>query len=734
MIMSPHTDQTINLISNRLPITVSKRRGKLDFRQSTGGLATGLASISNSGKRRWIGWPGIASENMTRHQRAEIEKYLSERDSVPVFLTRNDVKQHYMGFCNETIWPLFHYFPTYAKYHDSYWSAYQRVNRAFRDVVVDHCSREELIWIHDYHLMLLPRLLRDTWPDAKIGFFLHIPFPSFEIFRLLPWRHQILDGILGADVVGFHTFDYVRHFLSSVTRLEDVKRYMDTLEVPGRSIKVEAFPMGIDYAKYSGATSRPEVRSQLASIRKEVGDRKVIISIDRLDYTKGIIQRLEAFDAFLSQHDEYKERVTLILLAVPSRSAVGDYAKLRETVERLVSKINGTHGVIGWVPVWYLYRSVSFERLVAIYEIGDVAMVTPLRDGMNLIAKEFVAAKTEGHGVLVLSEMAGAASELGEAVTVNANDRQAIVDALKTALEMPESEQEQRMRSMQNRLRRHDISNWALNFISNLENIQKARSRRAASSFSTEAMARIVRDYKDSTRHLLILDYDQRIPGALRDVDKAEVHGKIRDYLKSILRGPENEVVFISDLDKETLENWLGDLDASLVAERGAWIREKHRGWQMIEPMPTAWKQTVKTILEMYTSRTPGSFVEEKEHSLLWHYRDASAEPEYHRKQELKEAISAIVEHLNIEVIEHDKTIEIVNAGVRKSQVARLWLGRQNWDFIMGISADPSGDDLFLGFPDNAHSIHLGPGVSSARINVNAISDLEPLFEALTRD
>ncbi len=712
----------LNIISNRLPVSVSKRREELLYTPSTGGLATGLASLSR-GETRWIGWPGIASENLTPGQKADIEKALGRQNNVPLFLSRSDVKQYYQGFCNQTVWPLFHYFQTYTRYDDACWEAYRRVNQAFCDAVIENCSSDDPIWIHDYHLMLLPGMLRKAWPNARIGFFLHIPFPSYEIFRLLPWRSEILRGLLGADLIGFHTFDYVRHFMSSLSRVENIHHRLDRVEVDGRSVKVEAFPMGIDYERFATAAETPDVAKRLAALRAKVGDLKVIVSIDRLDYTKGIPDRLRAFDSFLRQHPEYHEKVTLLLLAVPSRTGVGDYAELKQTLDRLVGRINGTHGTIGWVPVWYLYRSEPFERLMAMYRIADVALVTPLRDGMNLIAKEFVAAKTNSSGVLVLSEMAGAASELGEALIVNANDRQAVVDALQSALKMPEEERRERMRMMQDRLARNDVHQWADNFINTLMEPPEGSLSRQPVSCSPAIVDEILERHDRGNRNLLVFDCNDHIATALAQVDDGG-HDRIRQYLRALAAKPTNEIVFISNLDRKSLDRWLGELDASLVAEHGAWIKEKHGHWQMVQPMRRGWKKTVMPILQMYTTRTPGSWIEERDFSLIWHFESGGTVATYDRKQELWQAVSDLTEHGSIEVIDHENAMEVVSSGVNKSHIARLWIGRHGWDFIMGISGGTSGDDLFHAFPEDSYSIHVGTGRTRARIRMDSVAEL----------
>ena len=463
------------IVSNRLPVSVTKRANELRFQPSAGGLATGLESSRKSRNSWWIGWPGIAEDNISKQQKKQLSTKLKEQTCHSVFLSKKDMQNFYYGFCNKTIWPLFHYFPLYTVYEDRYWQAYKKVNKAFCEAVVRLAKPQDYIWVQDYQLMLLPQLVREKLPNAQIGFFLHIPFPSFEMFRLLPWRKEILNGLLGADLIGFHTYDYERHFLSSTARITGTEHSMGTLTIDDRIIKVDAFPMGIDYDKYSTTAEDPKVKKRLATIRKKAGDRKIIISIDRLDYTKGITQRLEAFDLFLTQNPRYKEKVNLILVAVPSRTGVEDYAELRRQLEGLVGRINGEHGALGWVPVWYLYRFLSFERIAALYNAADVALVTPLRDGMNLIAKEFVATKTDGKGVLILSEMAGAASELGEAITVNAHNKQEIVDAIKQSLEMPIEEQSQRNRLMQDRLSRYTVTRWADDFLEALSGIKKSR-------------------------------------------------------------------------------------------------------------------------------------------------------------------------------------------------------------------------------------------------------------------
>jgi len=413
------------VVANRLPVNAVRRAGELHFRPSPGGLAVGLSSLPVSIERLWLGWPGVTTEKLKGEERQQIAARLDVQDYHPVFLSRRQMEGYYQGFCNKTIWPLFHYFPRRTTYEVRFWKTYRQVNHAFCDEVMRIARPGDRIWVHDYQLMLLPQLLRKKLPNSEIGFFLHIPWPSFELFRLLPWREEILKGLLGADLIGFHTYDYVRHFLSSVCRITGLEHMLGKVSVANRVVQVDAFPMGIDYKKYSQAIEDPGVQKEADKTRKKIGDRKTILSIDRLDYSKGIIERLEAFDLFLSENPQYRGRVTLIMVAVPTRTGVEDYRELRSRLEQLVGRINGEYGTMGYIPVWYLYRSLPFAELTALYNVSDVALITPLRDGMNLIAKEFVATKADKPGVLIISEMTGAASELGEALVVNSCDKAA---------------------------------------------------------------------------------------------------------------------------------------------------------------------------------------------------------------------------------------------------------------------------------------------------------------------
>lgn len=717
------------IVSNRLPISVIKREGRFAYHSSVGGLATGLGSFYKSYESIWTGWPGINSERLNQEEKEEICKKLNAENCHPVFLSRAQVENYYYGFSNKTIWPLFHYFTQRTSYGQKLWNAYKRVNEAFCDAVLEVAGCGDTVWVHDYHLMLLPKLVRKRLPHSTIGFFLHIPFPSFELFRLLPWRKEILEGLLGADLVGFHTYDYVQHFLHSVRGLLGYESSFHQIRAYNFLANADAFPMGIDYDRFAGTVDALETQKGIRKIRKKVGKRKIILSIDRLDYTKGIPQRLEAFDMFLEKNPKYKGKVTLILLAVPSRTQVVHYRVLKQLVDELIGRINGKYGTIDWMPVWYLYRSLPFHNLIALYRAAHVALVTPLRDGMNLIAKEFIATKDDGKGVLVLSELAGAAKELGEALIVNPNNRGEIADAIKEALEMPEEEQIERNLAMQARLRRYDVKRWAVDFMDGLVNIKQDQQEFRRKKISHEAKAALVADYFGCKKRLILLDYDGTLVPFTGNPEKAKPTDRLLGMLEKLSRGKRDEVVIISGRDKETLGNWFGDLNIGLIAEHGVWIKEKGKDWETLELLRNDWKKDVWPILESYVDRTPGSFIEEKDFSLVWHYRKADLELGAVRASELKNNLLNFTANLNLDVLESSKVIEVKNSGINKGRAAQYWLAKKEWDFILAAGDDWTDEDLFGALSDSAYSIKVGLSPSQARYNVETLDDIRSLLK-----
>ncbi len=719
------------IVSNRLPVIVEKGKKGLDFKFSAGGLATGLASFYKSYDSIWIGWPGITSDKTTKEEREEIRNRLRDDfNCVPVFLSRRDIEKYYQGFSNKTLWPLFHYFTQYVTHDRGLWNAYKAVNEKFGEIVSGMAGKDDIIWIHDYHLMLLPELIRKELPNAEIGYFHHIPFPSFEIFRLLPWRTEIIRGLLGSDVVGFHTDDYARHFLISVQRLLGYEYAMGQIHAHDRTVRADIFPMGIDYDKFSGTGRSTEVKKEAGKLGKRLKGYSVILSLDRLDYTKGIIQRLEAFDTFLERNQKYREKVVFVLVLLPSRTQVEQYRILKREIDELVGKINGRYGTIGWSPIRYLYRYLAFPELAALYNIADVCLVTPLRDGMNLIAKEYLASKVQGKGVLIISEMAGASKELSEAIIVNPHNKEEVVGAMCEGLEMPLKEQERRNTAMQQRLSRYNVVRWAEEFIERLENAKKNQKEMETRLLNHAARQRLLNDYKVSEKRLLLLDYDGTLIPFFGRPERARPGKKLLRLLDAIASRTGNKIVLLSGRGKDLLEQWFGSLGIGLVAEHGVWLKGKDQ-WEMIEPLTSDWKEEIRPLLELYMDRTPGSFIEEKEYSLAWHFRRAGSELSKTRARELIDELLTLTANLNLQITEGKKVVEVKNSGINKGRAALRCIAAETWDFILAMGDDRTDEDMFEVLPDTAYSFKVGLGSSLAKFNLKSREEVDILLEEL---
>ncbi len=720
------------IVANRLPVTVERSEGDFKIIPSVGGLATGMSSLSESYDSIWVGFGGVAVDEVPERDYARIRKRLSDEFKChDVALTSREVRLYYEGFSNRTIWPLFHYFPIYTDYDNETWDSYRTVNQKFLDTMASVLKPGDILWIHDYQLLLLSRIIRDRFSGIKIGFFLHIPFPSYEMFRLLPWRREILEGMLGADLIGFHTYSYERNFIDCVHRITGYESVFGQIRMKDRVIKVDSFPMGIDFERYSD-TSGPDVARELKKLKKSLNGKKAVLSIDRLDYTKGIIQRLEAYDHFLQKKPEFRGKVQLFMVAVPSRTGVYRYAKLRREVNELVGRINGKYNTLEWSPINYMFRSVGTATLLALYAVADVALVTPLRDGMNLVAKEYIAARNRMDGALVLSEMAGVAEELGEALIVNPHNRQEVADAIERALTMPKSEQKVRMTRMRERIRRYDVFRWARTYMESLQMITDYQKNLRTRDLEGDLKEGILVRYRNAVKRLLLLDYDGTLTHFVKDPEEARPDSELFEILEKLAADEKNKVAIISGRDRKFLQKNFSSLPITLVAEHGIWIKETKSTWKTVANINTEWKAEVLPLLNFYVDRTPGSFVEEKEFSLAWHYRKADPEMSSIRSKELKSNILSIVSNMNLGIMEGNKVLEIKSLEVNKGKIALFLLSMDDYDFVLGIGDDTTDENLFDALPKGAVSIKVGPDISSANYCVASHRDVRSLLKEFT--
>jgi trehalose 6-phosphate synthase/phosphatase len=635
----------------------------------------------------------------------------------PIFLPEESMDRFYHGFCNKTLWPLFHYFPTLAVYEEQYWQEYRNVNRIFAEAVVNALKPDDMVWVHDYHLMLLPKIIREKFPDMPIGFFLHIPFPSYEVFRLMPraWREEIIEGLLGANLIGFHTHDYTRDFLTSALRTSGHEHQLGILTLRERVVKVDTFPMGIDFERFNQAAQSGETEARVAELRMKCIGQKVIFSVDRLDYTKGLINRLRGYDLFLKNNPQWHGKVTFIISVAPSRIGVESYQAMQTELEQMVGRITGAYGNVNWSPLIFQFRNLSFEEIVALYRLCDAALITPVRDGMNLVAKEFVASRPDQKGVLVLSEMAGAAKEMGEAIIINPVHTEDFARALEQALTMPAEEQIRRNQILQERLRRYDVNRWADDFVQAMVSTQKTVEARQARLLKGKVLTTLVQQYRASARHSLLLDYDGTLVPFASNPKLAKPDPELLDLLTTLGKDPANEVVIISGRSRRDLEDWFGQMPVSLVAEHGVWLRRPNGEWRILKAMTTDWKERVRPILQLYVDRLPGALLEEKEFSLAWHYRRADPDQASQRAKELLDDLADYTRNIDVQVFEGNKVIEIRNTGVNKGTAAMEWLNGNAPDFILGIGDDWTDEDLFRALPQAAFTVRVGLANTAAR-------------------
>ncbi|OAV45913.1 bifunctional alpha,alpha-trehalose-phosphate synthase (UDP-forming)/trehalose-phosphatase [Lewinella sp. 4G2] len=718
------------IISNRLPVTINRSAGELHYHPSAGGLATGLNSLDESYNKIWIGWPGV--DITDDWERETVKTDLAKKNLAPVFLTPQEIDLYYEGFSNKTIWPHFHYFTEYTAYNDDMWDAYQEVNYKFFQETEKHLRDGDMVWVHDYQLMLLPQMIRDKFPNISIGFFLHIPFPSYEVFRILPWRKQILDGILGADQIGFHTFGYMRHFLSAAYRLSGHEHQFGRLSINEREINVDVFPMGINYEKYAHPDVNAESDKGSGEIRRLHASRKIVLSVDRLDYTKGIPQRVRAFGQFIRNNPSYVGQVNLIMIVVPSRANVDQYQSLKHEVDVLVSQINSEYGTFDWMPIHYYYRSLNFASLTTLYKEADIALITPLRDGMNLVAKEYIAAKEDTKdGVLILSEMAGAVHELNDgAITVNPQSNKDIEDALLEALEMPAEEKAARMTNMQEKLKRYDVKHWAATFIKEQKKLKDNNRMGSTTHLSGDTLTQVQDSYTKAGSRLLFIDYDGTLMGFNEDPQAVSPDDEVISLLSGLAADPKNNVVINSGRDKGTLEKWLGHLDVEMAAEHGVWMKEDNK-WHLNPNVVDGWMPKVRDLLENLVARTPGSFIEEKDYSLAWHYRSIDRDLGHKRVREFRDMLAYLIQNQDLQVLEGNKVVEIKNAGVNKGKATSHFVHKDEYDFVLGIGDDATDEDIFKALPESGISIKVGADRTEAKYSVSGVNEVRKMFRSL---
>ena len=721
----------ILIVSNRLPVTVKKVAGVLTFETSMGGVATGLASYVASRKNKWIGWPGIASDELTESDKVQIVKELAKRHCVPVFLTKRQLSYFYNGYSNSLLWPLFHNLPM-AEADDRWWPAYKAVNKAFSTAVFQVATATSSIWVQDYQLLLLPELLKLDRPTMQVGFFLHIPFPEVRALAKLPAANRLLKGMLGADLVGFHTKSYVSNFVKAAQSYDLGVSVDDQLVLPGRTVKVTAFPMGIDYEKFKLARKSPAVKAAVKALEHKYKGLKIIAGVDRLDITKGFIERLNAYRDFLRQHQRELGKVVFVLVGAPSRSEIAAYQKLSTKVDALVVAINKEFGTPKWQPVDYNNQGLNFEEVTALFQIADVAFVAPLRDGMNLVAKEYIASKKK-RGVLILSDTAGAAHELQDALLVSHKKPATLVIALDQALHMRRREMKSRFIRMQRHLASNTVHTWASDFMTTLQKPVPGTVQLLTRALTPKLQATIHARYLQANKRLLLLDYDGTLVPFSQNYKDSAVPKGLLQTLRKLTADPANTVVIVSGRSADDLDSRFGSLGVHLVAEHGAMTKNTGQNrWQTLARAEGRWKKQLLPVLRKYASLTPLARVEEKPHSLVWHYRQS---PSYYAQKNvviLKRTLKPLLKSFGLALFQGNKILEFKDPTITKGTAIKKWLA-DDIPFVLVIGDDYTDEDMFTAVPMSSYSVKVRGGRTAARYRLPSDTAVTDFLKTLTR-
>lgn len=696
------------VVSNRLPVTLSRNEnGVWSFKVSSGGLVSALAGVKNKMPFTWVGWTGV--EVAAGEQEELRTRFQSEMNCYPVYLSETDANLYYNGFCNEVLWPLFHYVPLpivssdgERKFDFKYWDAYSKANHRFAEAVMQVYQQGDLVWVQDYHLMLLPSLLRKRLRDVTIGFFLHTPFPSSEVYRILPVRNKVLQGVLAADLIGFHTYDYARHFLSVCTRILGLDASPKGVTYKDHFANVGIFPIGIDPNAWVTALQSNSVKERILELEDRFRGKKVLLGVDRLDYIKGVPHKLMAFQMLLARQPEWKEKVVLVQIGVPSRTEVDEYKKLISQTNELVGRINAQYGSVEYAPIVFINQSVNFDDLCALYTVADVAVVTSIRDGMNLVSYEYVVCQHERHGVLVLSEFAGSAQSLSSAIRVNPWNIEELAQAMHEALTVSERERALKHWKLYHYVTKHTAAFWARSFVSELQQIEKlikAQDMHKLRQSSLRISIDVLPEMQTKSKRLFLLEYEGTLcaPAALPDLAIPSM--SLRRFLQRLTSDPANFVYIMSGRSMGTLDQWFGDIAVGLIAEQGCDYRHPSaETWEsLVVNTDQSWRAGVMPILQYFTERTPGAHLEAKDRVITWHFLDADPLFGSWQGKELQLLLAETCINLPVEVISGNKYLELRPVGVsRLSAVQRIISELSDGlDFAFAIGSDKADEDVF---------------------------------------
>ncbi len=721
---TPESEERIVFCSHQLPFLVNKRKNRYVFTERGGGVANAIGSVYQAYNSVWLGdleLPARASRSAAN----SVRKQLSEQHQcIPLYLQKTAKDAD--ALCHHTLWPLFHYRPASCTFKEQDWQAYERYNKAFFDAISPHIQHNDTIWIHDYQLLLLPALIRKAFPDVSIGLFLHTPFPSFELFRILPWRSQILQGMLGADLIGFHIYEYTRHFQSCLFRILGLESKLGSVTTRDRIVHTDAFSLGVNFKAFQQMRTSKTFQRKVERLLEVTQGQKTVLAIDRLDPTRGIDAKLDMIESLLASHKTFRGK-TLFLIRTFGERTSGPTRAYAQNIEKRIKTINNRYGKKDWTPIIHRHLQSDRQEIAALYNVADVLLVGSLRDGMNLICKEYVAAREGDRGVVVLSEFAGGARELSEAIIINPHDKVGSVKALASALTMPVRKQITTFARMRQRQQRNTALNWSVTFLESLRNIKTKQETIRSRNFNTKTAAGIMANYQSSRKRLLLLDYNGTLVPVPRDGRSKPPPAALLNTLERLENNAHNTVVLITDNSRELVESWFAKSSVDLITCSDAAFRLDNK-WTTYQELSTAWKDEALPILEKYVVRTPGSYIDTKRYALIWHFENAEKELGEVRSRELLEDLRSFAGMENLQIHEAGRMVEIRNAESHKASMLKAYMDGRKWDFMFAVGDDQSNESMFEMLPPDAFTLRIGSILTSARYNMQ---DRKHLIEFL---
>lgn len=716
------------VVSNRLPVDYDEGPGgETRWKSSPGGLVTALEPVMRAADGAWIGWTGVADREFDPFEHDGIS-------IIPVPLTAAELEDYYEGFSNDTLWPLYHDVIAPPTYHRDWWEAYVRVNRRFAEAAARAASPGAVVWVQDYQLQLVPRMLRETRPDLVIGFFNHIPFPAYGIYSQLPWRRQVVDGLLGADVIGFQRAADAGNFTRAVRRLFGYATRGSVIDVPDatgevRHVVARHFPISIDAAGFEEIARRPEVQARAREIRESLGNPEVImLGVDRLDYTKGIRHRLKAFGELLRDERMSVQGVTLVQVASPSRERVETYRQLRDEIELMVGRLNGDYSTLGHQAIAYLHHGYPREEMVALYLAADVMLVTALRDGMNLVAKEYVACRFDEDGVLLLSEFTGASDELRQAVLVNPHDIDGLKDAMIEAVAMPRRERVRRMRALRKRVRENDVANWSATFLKTLTGAG------IIAPGIPEGLDAAVARIATAERLLVALDFDGTLAPLVDRPEDARATNRARSAIERLAASDDTRVAIVSGRALESLREVADPPHGTLLSGSHGVELQLDTGGVTIDlrDAELAALERLTRILEEVASGAEGAWVEWKPAGQALHTRRVAANVAADLQRVARERVEREIPELSLK--SGKGVLEFSVRPSDKGEALTRLRQHAGASAVFYVGDDVTDEDAFAALETDDVGVKVGQGRSLAAYRVRSPEDVAELLEHLADD